>query len=1256
MALVIVLNGCATQKSADVTASGESVATALGSQRRPMPADLQRQADREQSKATATGSVTDVPTPPGVEPELLAERTAGWKLAQLGLGEALQVLAEQDVAAGQSKQTGGVRSDAERAKPHAAGDEQSDAQDIDAAARDEALRHYARGRDAALQRRHLAAVTQFMKALELTPKDTDVLRALARSYLGLGNQSKSIQTYREILSLEPGHSEAVFMIALASADRREFETAARLLSGKKLADGGFDHDPAADVLADYVLSVALAQLGYDRASIEAARSAIDGVETSMNGSLYSARLGSVYRQRGEIQRSIGDAYCRLGEYANALRAYERSSELPAPDPMALAPRVLYANLRLGRVHTTQLELYAALAADAPDVSERLVRLCEYVAAHVDDLEALRKAMLELRGKHPADASLARSAAALLPEDRALALMRRFAVQHPDSASVIGEILSGLADRDVREAVEFAAAVVDEQPTLAEETVKRLFMATSRPSDAVRAAREAAGSAAMAVVEARLLLHMGALGPAWSAAQQADAQHAAPRALHVTRLEIAAHLEEPSLLDTVIETWPGELTGAVLLEQSRALRRAGQPDKALLAAERAQVRGADEFETLIELAWAHIAVGAQQEDQNVAQVHGQDAVQYAEQAIELRPDDDRPYRVLTAVYGSGGPLEDATKLRETARRLFDANPDSRLYAQLVVEESLSRRRYEKALEGALNLYETDPWDRASLRMAIEAWRQMDRMGDAARWLDRKLEDQPGNPHLLEQWTSVQLAMNRPEQALQRLEAHVERDPLDYAATYLLESAYRAANRVDKAIELAEQRLLSRPLGIRRELELASLYAQGKDFEAAMQRVEHVVERIDEATRRQLIAAVSLVQRIDEAQPKRTDLLLRLVEEATQRFDRLPLDVYGPALVALAGRGASEGEFESMARRAVDDVAKRDGGGVQAALAWREVAQQLVDAGRPGLAGQILELRLLTEPRLTDDRAHAALCMMTFAANAAAGGRADESLSLLSTLQQDGELPVWPGYDQQASLSESLYELSQMYYLIGDQDGAMVILEQLVRLQPDHAMALNNLGYFRIERGDDSARVAQMIERAHELRPDEANVIDSMGWLRYKQGRFGDKATADDDGNVNEQGDRRQGAGDMDDQPGALEYLMRAVKASAEPSAESLDHLGDAQWRLGMTDEAVTSWRRAVDLLENELWQRQMVSVYEFMMQRQWLLVVADPQAMYDREFGATLERTRAKLEAAANGVRPPVAPTFAELTGPDTEARRRDGDR
>ncbi len=116
----------------------------------------------------------------------------------------------------------------------------------------------------------------------------------------------------------------------------------------------------------------------------------------------------------------------------------------------------------------------------------------------------------------------------------------------------------------------------------------------------------------------------------------------------------------------------------------------------------------------------------------------------------------------------------------------------------------------------------------------------------------------------------------------------------------------------------------------------------------------------------------------------------------------------------------------------------------------------------------------------------------------------------------------------------------------------------------------------------------------------------------------------------------------DIPGAVGLIRQSIEQSPEPSAEVLDHLGDTLWRLGDADGAADAWRRVMGLLQDES-RRENIKRDSLLLQaRRWGLIVAQPDELYDRQFGALLKRTREKLRVADDGGEPAVARTFEEM--------------
>lgn len=108
-----------------------------------------------------------------------------------------------------------------------------------------------------------------------------------------------------------------------------------------------------------------------------------------------------------------------------------------------------------------------------------------------------------------------------------------------------------------------------------------------------------------------------------------------------------------------------------------------------------------------------------------------------------------------------------------------------------------------------------------------------------------------------------------------------------------------------------------------------------------------------------------------------------------------------------------------------------------------------------------------------------------------------------------------------------------------------LRHILRDDPQHAMAMNALGYTLADRTDRLDEALQLIQRAHELQPDDAATLDSLGWVHYRRGQPGD----------------------------ALPWLEQAYAAYPDPEVAA--HLGEVLWALGEKRKARKVWREALD---------------------------------------------------------------------------------
>ena len=107
-----------------------------------------------------------------------------------------------------------------------------------------------------------------------------------------------------------------------------------------------------------------------------------------------------------------------------------------------------------------------------------------------------------------------------------------------------------------------------------------------------------------------------------------------------------------------------------------------------------------------------------------------------------------------------------------------------------------------------------------------------------------------------------------------------------------------------------------------------------------------------------------------------------------------------------------------------------------------------------------------------------------------------------------------------------------------------LRAIISEEPDHAEALNALGFTLADRTDRYDEALVLLERALELKPDDYYIIDSMGWVLYRVGRLEE----------------------------AIQYLRRAFSISEDPEVAA--HLGEVLWVMGRKEAAREIWDTAL----------------------------------------------------------------------------------
>ena len=131
------------------------------------------------------------------------------------------------------------------------------------------------------------------------------------------------------------------------------------------------------------------------------------------------------------------------------------------------------------------------------------------------------------------------------------------------------------------------------------------------------------------------------------------------------------------------------------------------------------------------------------------------------------------------------------------------------------------------------------------------------------------------------------------------------------------------------------------------------------------------------------------------------------------------------------------------------------------------------------------------------------------------------------------------------ADLMYYVAHVYGRIGQKETEERLLDEVVKLDPRHAPAANDLGYNLADAGRNMGRAEELVRAAVDAEPDNQSFLDSLGWVLYKRGKFGE----------------------------AKGFLEKAIGPAARPDPVVLDHMGDVLYRLSEADGAVRYWKRA-----------------------------------------------------------------------------------
>ena len=542
---------------------------------------------------------------------------------------------------------------------------------------------------------------------------------------------------------------------------------------------------------------------------------------------------------------------------------------------------------------------------------------------------------------------------------------------------------------------------------------------------------------------------------------------------------------------------------------------------------------------------------------------EDAVAAAEEALSREPDNRSAHRVLGLAYAASAGTREGT--REDVERAVTHLEQARGSAvpDLQVELTLARFYLRtRAADEAIALLEDLSRDQlayapASVLLA-EAYQQAGRRGDALRTLEETVASTRPTYRMLARLGELYEQSRRWRDAAEAYRGAVALNPRSAGVRRRLAAAWLEAGEADRARDVLGGLLEMRPRDAAGHRMLAETEIALGDFEAAEAAARRLLEiepdglsgpdvlaRVFERRHEYPRVVETLAPALEQARGMRPG---RTLAEMLDRLGRAHEWLEDPAAAARVYEDAvslmpSNPWFQARLARAYVDSGRH--GDAERLLARArnanpgDLSLAVIEADLRGRQGDVERGERLLLDVLEEDRGEQP------------GGAPRAHLALASFYSEHERLPeavlvletALQRFPEETSI---LFLLGAMLERSGRFADAEAAFRGVIDRDPEHAQALNYLGYMLADRGERLDESVELIARAVEKDPHNGSYLDSLGWAYFKLDRL-----------------------DLAEPP------LRAAGDQLQRNSVVQDHLGDLLNRLGRYAEAIEAWRRALD---------------------------------------------------------------------------------
>lgn len=489
--------------------------------------------------------------------------------------------------------------------------------------------------------------------------------------------------------------------------------------------------------------------------------------------------------------------------------------------------------------------------------------------------------------------------------------------------------------------------------------------------------------------------------------------------------------------------------------------------------------------------------------------------------------------------------------EAYQKASICDPTAEYIAEKIPILLIQTRQMTEATVWLENYLRTHPHKTAQRFMLARLKIQDNRADEAILLYKEALELEPENNSIRLRLGLLYSKQKQYEAAEEILKSILQTDKDSYFALLYLARLYtqtgelnQAANYFNKALERNWSKELT--------TEIAEFYNLQKEFEKALALYRNIVEKDIEDER----AALGLVQTLLFLERKKEALeelsSIRDFSNTPERIDLIRSQIY-----------VNSGELEK-ARELLESILKKTPL-VQASYLLGVIYFEEKEMGKslallqkiPATAVKYNDSVLLRIRILEETNRHNQAISLLKKVISSEKTRTPLFYSLLSSIyqhndrQEDALTTLAEATEAYQEDQQILYEYALLLEKNNIHEKAFSLMEKILSLNPDHADALNFIGYTLADKNTNLEQAFEYIEKALQLKPNSGYIQDSLGWVYFRLGKF-ERARIE---------------------------LEKAIEL--EPSDPYIyDHLGDTYRALNNDDMALFFYKKAIEILENE----------------------------------------------------------------------------